>query len=366
MSNSQQNQYIPDYLVAPGEVLDEYLQAYPMTQAQLAMRTGLAKKTINEIIKGKSPITTDTAQKLERVLERPAHFWNNLERQYQEDKSRLAEQERLETELDWLQWVPVAKMIKLGWIEKFKDKKDQLGAVLNFFGVASREQWVDVWEWTNSQSAYRQTKRFETRAEAVSAWLRRGEIEARKMPCAPFDKEQFQQALEKIRSLTTQTPDVFQPKLIELCALAGVAVVFVPELPKTGISGATRWLGDKAVIQLSLRYKKNDYLWFTFFHEAGHIIKHGRKEIFIEGNGLDGDKEEEADKFARDWLIPPANLRAFQRKWDGRSLDPVVDFAREIGIAPGIVVGRLQHDKLLPVTHGHKLKITLRWKNAEV
>ncbi|MBF0381007.1 MAG: HigA family addiction module antidote protein [Magnetococcales bacterium] len=362
MSDRHKNQYLPDYLVTPGEVLDEYLEAYPMTQAQLAMRAGLAKKTINEIIKGKSPITTDSAQKLERVLGRPAHFWNNLERQFQEDRSRLAEQARLESELDWLKRIPVAKMINLGWVKKFKDKSEQLGEVLSFFGVASPDQWLDVWE--NYQVAYRQTQRFETHAEAVSAWLRQGEIEARQMPCSPFDKKKFQQALKKVRSLTTQTPEAFQPKLIEWCSLAGVAVVFVPELPKTGVSGATRWLGDKAVIQLSLRYKSNDHLWFTFFHEAGHIIKHGRKDIFIESNGLDGEKEEEANEFARDWLIPPTKLRSFRRKWDGLSLDPVTDFADEIDIAPGIVVGRLQHDKLLPNTHGNKLKVSLCWKNV--
>ena len=77
-------------------------------------------------------------------------------------------------------------------------------------------------------------------------------------------------------------------------------------------------MSEKAVMQLSLRYKSNDQLWFTFFHEAGHIIKHGRKEIFIEGTNPDGEKEEEANVFARDKLIPPAAFRFFQAGWDGR------------------------------------------------
>ena len=96
MADTMLNQYAPDYLVPPGEVLEEYLEAYSMTQTELAARTGLTKKTINEIIKGKSPITSETALKLERSLDRPAHFWNNLERQFQEDRSRFAEEKRLE------------------------------------------------------------------------------------------------------------------------------------------------------------------------------------------------------------------------------------------------------------------------------
>ncbi len=360
MAEPVQDQYVPDYLVTPGEVLEEYLETYGMTQAELATRTGLAKKTINEIIKGKAPITPETALKLERSLGRPAHFWNNLERQFQEDRTRLAEKDRLQSRLDWLKKVPVNAMAKLGWITKRPDKISQLEEVLRFFGVASPEQWETVW--LEHQIAYRQTQRFETCAESVSAWLRKGEIEARKIQCAPFDKKRFQTTLEEIRGLTRETPQGFRPRLVELCASAGVAVVFVPELPKSGVYGATRWLGEKAVIQLSLRYKSNDHLWFTFFHEAGHIIKHGRKEVFVEGNGLDGEKEEEANAFARDRLIPPAALRRFLAKWN-RSNAQIEAFARRIGIAPGIVVGRLQHDGALHKSHGNGLKVFYRWSN---
>ena len=359
MADTMLNQYIPDYLVTPGEVLVEYLEGYSMTQTELAARTGLTKKTINEIINGKSPITSETALKLERSLGRPAHFWSNLERQYQEDRSRFAEEKRLENHLDWLKKVPVNSLTRLGWLPKRSDKISQLTEVLRFFGVASPEQWATVWR--EHQVAYRQTQRFETCAESVSAWLRKGEIDARQLVCNPFDKKRFQEALDYIRGLTMEEPKVFQPRLVAICATAGVAVVFSQELPKTGVHGATRWIGNKAIIQLSLRYKSNDHLWFTFFHEAGHIIRHGRKEIFIEGNGLDGKKEIEADVFARDRLIPPADYRRFIASWDGRSLAPIKAFADNINIAPGVVVGRLQHDKHLPNSHGNKLKVFFRW-----
>ena len=360
MDSTTKNQYMPDYLVTPGEVLDDYLTSLGMSQAELSARTGLTKKTINGIIKGNAPITPETALKFERCLGRPAHFWNNLEKQYQEDLTRISEEKKLKNHLAWLQKVPIAAMIKKGWIPKIKDPILQLKEVLHFFGVASPEQWKTVW--TEYQVAYRQTKRFETCAEAVSAWLRRGEIEAKQISCAPVDLKRFKSILSKIRELTVKKePEVFVPQLVELCSSAGVAVVFVPELPKTGVYGATRWIGEKAIIQLSLRYKSNDHLWFTFFHEAGHIIKHGRKEIFIEGKGLDGEKEEEANIFSRNQLIPPSDYKRFIASWDGQSLSPIESFAKQINIAPGIVVGRLQHDNLLPKSHGNKLKVFYQW-----
>lgn len=359
MSNLPKNPYLPDYAVHPGEILEEECEVYAMQQVELAHRLGVARKTVNEIIKGKAPITSDMALKLERVFPQPAHFWNNLQRNYEQTLARLAEQERLRAHLDWLKQVPVNAMVKLGWIEKLKDKTAQLEAVLHFYGIAAPEQWQVVWE--NHQVAYRQSQRYQACAYAVSAWLRQGEIEAQRLSCAAFDKTRFAAVLDEIRSLTREMPEVFQSRLVELCAAAGVAVVFVPELPKTGVSGATRWLGGKALVQLSLRYKSNDQLWFTFFHEAGHILKHGRKAIFIEGTGLDGVQEAEADAFARDTLIPPGAYQRFLAEWDGRSLAPVEKFAEEIGIAAGIMVGRLQHEGKLTHQVGNKLKVSYQW-----
>ena len=264
-------------------------------------------------------------------------------------------------DLDWLKRIPVAAMTKMGWMEKHKDKRQQLDALLRFFGIASVDQWDDVWP--NMAVAYRQHGKQEIFPEAVSAWLRQGEIEAAKISCAPFSKAGFRAALDQARSLTEEAdPDVFIPRLIQLCAVAGVAVVLVPALPKTGVSGATRWLNsEKAVIQLSLRYKTNDHLLFTFVHEAGHILLHGKKELFIEGsNGMDQEKEDQANAFAAHELIPKRAFTKFscQAPFSKAS---ILQFAREVGIAPGIVVGQLQHRKLLPMSHCNDLKVRYQW-----
>lgn len=352
---SEHNQFVPDYAVLPGETLQEELESRDMTQVELADRTGMAKKTINEIIKGKAPITPETALKLERVFGLPAHFWNNLEQNYQEAKARLIEQVQLKQDLAWLKRVPTAAMIKLGWVRRCNDKIEQLEAVLSFFGIASVSVWQTVWE--RHQVAYRQSKRFMSHTEAVSAWLRRGELEGQQIECAPYNESRFRSVLKEARSLSRERPQVFIPQLVALCASAGVAVVFVPELPHTYVSGVTRWLGkDKALIQLSFRYKSDDHFWFTFFHEAGHILKHG-KQVFLEmnGDGLDDELEKEADCFAQNELIPPAKLKAFLATAN-RSLAAITAFSDELNIAPGIVAGRLQHDGHLPHHQGNKLK----------
>jgi addiction module HigA family antidote len=361
MNNAQRtNQYIPDYVVTPGEVLEDYLEFAGLTQASLAERTGLSKKTINEIIKAKSAITAETALKFERTLNRPAHFWSGLERQYQEDKTRLADKIQLEAHLEWLDTIPVNSMAKLGWIEKCRDKIKQFEEVLRFFAIASPVQWEAIWL-RDLPVAFRKTEGSKNNAGVISAWLRQGEILAQRIRCEQFDKQKFQDRLDEIRKLTVEKPETFVPKLQMLCAESGVALVFVPALPTLGIYGATRWLNDKPLMQLSLYLKSNDHLWFTIFHEACHIIRHGRRDIFIEGYKLDNEDENEANAFAQDKLIPPVQIKRFLAACSSPTLSQIIQFSENIGIAPGIVVGRLQHDKVLPMNIGNGLKVRYEW-----
>jgi HTH-type transcriptional regulator/antitoxin HigA len=338
----------PDYPVSPGEILEEALEQIAMSQAELAERTGLTKKTINEIIKAKAPVTPESALRLERVLRQPAQYWLELDSRYRESQARTQARAQLQADAGWLKQLPINKMASLGWIEKHKDPAAQLDAVLRFFGIAQVAQWHSLWG--RLSVAYRKSDKISSQAEAISVWLRQGEIEAGNIPCRPFDEAQFKQTLHEIRGLSLQPdPAVFLPALIERCGACGVAVVFLPELPKMGVSGATRWLSkDKALIQLSLRYKTDDHLWFSFFHEAGHILKHGKKALYLEGhNGLDGPQEQEANDFAAHLLIP-RKVFSKLRCYSPFPAELVIEWAAELGIAPGIVVGQLQHQRLLP------------------
>lgn len=358
----KKNEFYPDYAVTPGEILSEELEIRGMSQQELARRTGITPKHIISILKAKSGITPETAIKFERALGMPAQFWLNLESNYQEIVARLAEKDQLDKDSDWLKRLPVNEMVKLGWIEKRKDKKEKLIEILRFFGIGSVKQWAEIWP--NLKVAFRQNQKHEVFPEAVSAWLRQGEIEASQITCEPYDKTIFRDALDKVRDLTTKPPEHFIQIMQDLCAKAGVAIVFVPALPKTGVSGATRWLNkDKAIIQLSLRYKTDDHLWFTFFHEAGHILLHGKKELFLEGPNTiaeEKEKEKEADRFSETELIPQKEFAKFITQTDF-SARAITDFAISVGISPGIVVGQLQHRELLKYCQHDKLKQRFEW-----
>jgi HTH-type transcriptional regulator / antitoxin HigA len=365
MSNVAGNQYMPDSVSPPGETLLDILEERGMSQAELAERTGRPKKTISEIINGKAAITPDTALQLERVLAVPARFWNERERNYQDSLARQREAQRLGQSLTWVNQFPVKEMVKLGWIESTKDQVAQLQILLNFFAVASPEQWQTYWG--SRHASYRKSVAFVSDGAAITAWLRKGELVAEGIRCQPYSSSKFKKALSEIRSLTVQPPAIFQSQMMTLCAEAGVAIVFTPELPKTRVSGVTRWLSaHKALIQMSLRYKSNDHFWFTFFHEAGHVLQEKKDEMFLEGQAEYDPKhplEIEANEFSGNFLIPPGLLSQFLKTFNARrsaSVD-IQQFAAKLEIAPGIVVGRLQHEGKLPRSYCNDLKDRFDW-----
>ncbi len=320
---------------------------------------GVRRRQSAEIINGKAAITPETALELELVLSVPASFWNARERDYRAFLARQDQERKLAQQLEWLRNFPITRMAKAGWIGRPTDKKQQLKELLQFFGVASPEQWQSVFD--NCEVAFRQSSAFTSDSYALSAWLRRGMSIADQVQCAKFDKARFIDALGQIRGLTAKPVSVFVPAMKELCAAAGVVVAFVPELPKARASGATRWLtADKALIQLSLRYKTDEQLWFTFFHEAAHILLHGKRLIFLDIGKSEGKLEDEANRWAAEFLIPNAVYDEFATL-PSHSKNRIKALARSIGIAPGIVVGRLQHDGTLPHSHCNDLKRRLEW-----
>lgn len=359
MIKTRKTEYKPDFVSPPGETLQETLDMLCLSQADLANRTGRPKKTINEIIQGKAAITPDTAMQLELVLNVPASFWLMREAKYRVWLAQQEEDQRIDKEADLLKKLPVKDMVKLGWIEESSSKRDTLKRLLTFLGIVSADKLPLV-----EQAAFRQSDKFAVNQWALAAWLRKGELEAQKIQSNSYNSDEFIKVLHSARALTLQEPNIFVPELVKLCAKAGVCLVFVNELPKISVSGATRWMSqDKPMIQMSLRHKCNDMFWFTFFHEAGHVyLEHTKREVLLEDKFEDNldPREVLANKFATDLLIPKTQIADFISKGN-YSKDSIKKFANHVRVAPGIVVGRLQFEKKLEWNRFRELKKSFSW-----
>ena len=357
--------YEPDYAVSPGGVLAEMLDELEMSHAEFARRCGRSAKLISEIIAGKAPVEPETALQFERVLGVEAAVWLNLEAKYQLHGAKQDDEEALRQQAEWACEFPIRDLVRLGLVDKPADRVDAARKLLAFFGVGS----IKAWElrYRELPVSYRHSLSFKSSPAALATWLRIGELWAQEQECAEYNKAAFLHALRHIEELTRRRPEEFVPRMRKLCNGAGVAFVLVPRLTKTSANGAARWLTPrKALIQQSDRHKTNDHFWFTFFHEAAHIILHSKRDVFVDetdGPQQGLEAEEEADQWAGEQLVPQEAIWQFRGR-ERISERSVRDCAREFNLAPGVLVGRLQFERILPPAHLNALKHRIEIRQA--
>jgi HTH-type transcriptional regulator/antitoxin HigA len=330
---------------------------------ELARRCGRSAKLITEIILGKAPLEPETALQFERVLGMNATVWLNMEAAYRLHLARVDDERRLAQHDSWAQQFPIRELERRGYMTKAKGSVDRVRQFIQFFGVGSVEACRDRSE-EMVEVAFRHSPSFTSSKEALLVWLRMGEIEAEKIECAEYDRNAFIEALRQIRKLTILPIEEAVPRATELCARAGVAFVIVRPVGRLALSGISRWLTPrKAMIQQTLRHLSNDHFWFTFFHEAAHLLHHSRKSVFIDGRGFGNASDEEesqANAWATEFLVPQQATAAFEAA--GRFHDDdVVEFAEGLGIHPGIIVGQLQHRRLIGFSQLNHLKARFKW-----
>jgi addiction module HigA family antidote len=357
MATDTAYRWTPDVPVAPGETIREILDDRGITQTDFAVRLGKSEKFVSQLVNGKAPLTHETAIELERVLGAPSSFWNAAEAQYRDLLARQRQQQELDAQTEWAASFPLKEMAKRGFIAQDAGPEDVLG----YFGVSSVDAFRTYWG-SPRRLAARMSTAYTPATPAIAAWIRAGEIAAESIQTEPFSERRFQAALERLRPLSRAGANVWQDAITCECAAAGVAVVFVPDLPKTRCHAASWWASrTRAVIELGLRYKTADQVWFSLYHEAGHLLLDDRQHRSICDLDKDPAAEKRANDFAANMLIPQVAYVGFLAGGHPTKAR-IVAFADSIDIAPGIVVGRLQRDGLLPHHNLNDLKERLTWE----
>lgn len=355
--------YQPHIAIHPGKTVERSIEGLGMTQKQLAARTGLSEKHISQIVNGEASITAETALLFANAIGGTAAFWGNLDKGYRETLARIEQAKRLRSEEAMLSEFPYNELVKLGRVERTRDRSQKVVNLWKFFGVNSLSQ-VKLTE----AVAYRRGYVDNVKKGYLAAWLRCGEIEANKIiPNLPeYNAIKLKEVIPQIRKITAHMPKDFFKQAQEMLASAGVSLVAIAHIGGTKASGATRWINGRPVVQISAFGRDADKMWFTLFHEIGHILKHGKRDQFISfTSGVKSPEEQEADAFAAETLIPEEQYRLFLAGRDFSKVS-IQRFASQQGIHAGVVAGRLKNDKKIPFSAMQDLHVKIAVMDGEV
>jgi plasmid maintenance system antidote protein VapI/Zn-dependent peptidase ImmA (M78 family) len=333
---------------------------------ELAEALGLSIDEFKALIEGKRRLTATDARVLAEHLGSTARFWLARDKGYVLDAARLDERGGVDETISWVASMPTSSMRKFGWVSKEARSRDKLKSeILTFFGCGSLREWGELYSSGIGAVAFRTSLCLPSDGMATLVWLRAGELSAGRLILPKFNHEAFGRLLPRLKKLSAfKRPSIFLPRLIEACREVGVAVVAVRAPDGCRASGAS-WFDARgnASILLSFRHLAEDHFWFTFFHEAAHVLLHGKSHIDGEGSDVTGKEtarqESEANEFAGQILFPP-ELRS---ELASRGLKPrsIMGAARAAGITAGIVVGQLERAGMIRYGQLNFLKHRYRW-----
>ncbi|MEE6683600.1 helix-turn-helix domain-containing protein [Limosilactobacillus reuteri] len=350
----------------PGYYVKRYLDFQYMKQSELAERLNTSEKTVSQLVNGKIDLNNDLIEGLATVFGTSKDLWQNLNNQYLEDKRQVELEKQFNKEKKILDKMKYSFWSDNGFVKKTRNSKERIQELRNFLHVSS----LLVLARPNFIVQYKTAVKNVKEANIINsnAWVQTALNLANEMQVEPLDLKYLKSKLPEIRRMSLKDPEIFMPQLKAIFAKAGVAFVVVPNLRNCGINGAVKWLGkQKVLLAINDRRKDSDIFWFALFHEikhvfqqkVGHTIVSADKSIGIT-SALDLEKlEQEADSFARDTLIDPKSYEVFVRKGDF-SYNSVVSFSKNIGIQPGLLVGRLQHEGYIGFNRLNGLKLKYR------
>ena len=343
----------------PGYYIADIIEDMEISQAEFAKRMGTTPKTLSQLINGQANISNDLAKKLSVMMGTSPEVWLNLQSMYDQ---KLIEIER---EIDFDKQIEIAKQIDYKFFVDYiglpavKTIKEKVANLCRFFKVADlriMSQPDFLVNFRSGTSVISDKNVINSRA-----WLQTAMNVSYSIETEPFDVDKLRGYLDELRSMTVQEPEAFLPRMREIFASCGVAFVLLPHLRNSGVNGAVKWVSEsRVVLAMNNRGLYADTFWFSLFHEVRHVLQQKVKTVFISSSvnemiDINKSLEEDADSFANNFLIAPADFRRFHPS-KYTSDDEIVAFAKQIGIHPGIVAGRLQHEKIIARNRCSRLK----------
>ncbi len=352
----------PNWASAPGATIVRLMNTKEIAFDEMASGLGMSENQLQALIDGRARIDQPLATALSDNLGSTPRFWLARDKTYVEELVRLVPHNGDVSQ--WIKSLPIRSMKKYGWVNTNRGEDGIKSSVLQFFGCEDLLSWNAKYSSGVGAVAFRTSFAFEANEMSTLVWLRAGERQADRLDLPAYDRQAFIDLLPRLRRLSAfKHPKTFLPRLIDACRAVGVAVTTARAPEGCRASGASWVLSSRhPIIHLSFRHLSEDHFWFTFFHEAAHVVLHGEEHIDVEGSdpsmNTSQAQEDEANEFAQHLLVSAEALDELKRNPAPKK---ILAAARHLGVTAGIIIGQLEKAKVLPPGRLSRMKHRYRW-----
>lgn len=343
----------------PGYYIADVIEDMGITQVEFATRLGTNTKTLSYLLNGQANITNDLAKKLSAMMGTSPDVWLNLQSTYDKKLIEIQQAKEFDEQAEIVKLIDYKYFVEVVGLPITKVIKEKIAYLCGWFKVSDLRIMLKPDFLVNYRTGVSDVN--EKTIINSKAWIQTAINFSSRIETKPYDAEKLKAYLPELRSMTLQSPEVFMPRMKEIFAECGVAFVLLPNLKNSGVNGAVKWINDeRVVLAMNNRRLDADIFWFSLFHEIRHVLQRKIKTVFIsygekEMIELNEKLEVDADNFATNYLIPTSEFRKFAPNKFTSDAE-IVAFAKSIGVHPGIVAGRLQHEGILLPNRCSKFK----------
>lgn len=343
----------------PGYYIAEIIEDMGISQNEFATRLGTNTKTLSYLLNGQANVTNDLAKKLATMMGTSSEVWLNLQKTYDQKLIEIQQAKDFDEQAEVVKLIDYKYFVDNAGLPVTRLIREKIANLCSWLKVSDLRIMIKPDFLVNFRTGINEVN--EKNLLNSRAWIQTAINLSNKIETKPYNSRLLKSYLPEIRSMTVQSPDVFLPRMREIFSECGVAFVLLPNLKNSGVNGAVKWINEeRVVLAMNNRRLDADIFWFSLFHEIKHVLQRKVKTIFVsysENEKIEVNKqlEEEADTFAANYLISVSDLRRFSpTKYTSDA--EIVSFAGSIGIHPGIVAGRLQHEGILQPGRCSKFK----------
>lgn len=341
----------PAQATHPGVLIKDELDAIPdLNQRKLAKELGVQPSFLNEIIKGKRPVTADIAILLEKILGISADYWMKFQSQYEIDKARV-KQKNIKKVRNIELWSIIKEYVPVLYFKKQNYLNDELESdikiIKNIYDVETIDGLVS--SFSKDQFAYyRKSEKLKIDDKNMFAWSSLAQYEAKNQKTNTFNFDNLNQLCLNLNDIFYEnfgTPERVKAVLNQF----GIKMLLINKLEKTPIDGFSFWSDKNPAIALTLRHNRIDNFAFTIMHEIGHIDLHLRNDKdrkFMDLTRKQNlDKcENEADTYAQEKLIPKKTWQLVLENHLPLNDEKIIALGDEYRINPAILLGRVCYE----------------------
>lgn len=350
-----------ELIIHPGETIREFLEERHMKQEELAVRVGVSPKHVSEVVNGKKGISPVFAKGLEYVFGVPMTFWLNLQSIYDKEILEYEEQQNIDENE-----VAIVKSLKsvikcAEELEIVKKGKNLIEQIVELRGICNVNNLTFIKTLFVNQVAFRKSQVVDTDIYTLYVWLRICEIYAQRNKIErEYDAEKLKEKIVAIKKCMIFEKEEAMQKLKRIFAECGINFQVINNVKGAPVQGFIKKDGEKIILTMTTRRKYADEFWFTLFHEIGHLLNGDIVNTqYVDFEQTESMMEKEADKFAEESLINGEDFKNYISSFVINE-ETIKKFAKSQGVAPFIVVGRIQKERN-NYRLFHEMKVRYEW-----